>query len=72
MVLNALQAKEKGAKVVTRTSCVKAYRQQELWHLELQSRAEFYQIRAKAIVNAAGLGLKKLLVKPGFKFALSN
>ena len=61
MVLNALQAKEKG--VVTRTSCVKAYRQQELWHLELQSRAEFYQIRAKAIVNAAGPWVEEIISK---------
>ena len=53
-MLNALQAKEKGAKVATRTRCIKAYREQELWHLELQSGAEFYQVRARALVNAAG------------------
>ncbi|MGM7374125.1 FAD-dependent oxidoreductase, partial [Acinetobacter baumannii] len=61
VVLNALQAKEKGAKVVTRTRCVKAYRQQELWHLELQSGAEFYQVRAKAIVNAAGPWVEEII-----------
>ncbi|WP_448671505.1 FAD-dependent oxidoreductase, partial [Escherichia coli] len=49
------------AKVVTRTRCVKAYRQQELWHLELQSGAEFYQIRAKAIVNAAGPWVEEII-----------
>lgn len=61
VVLNALQAKEKGAKVVTRTRCVKAYRQQELWHLELQSGAESYQIRAKALVNAAGPWVEEII-----------
>lgn len=61
VVLNALQAKEKGAKVVTRTRCIKAYRQQELWHLELQTGAELYQIRAKALVNAAGPWVEEII-----------
>ncbi|MGE8599116.1 glycerol-3-phosphate dehydrogenase [Acinetobacter calcoaceticus] len=61
VVLNALQAKENGAKVVTRTRCIKAYRQQELWHLELQNGAEFYQIRAKALVNAAGPWVEEII-----------
>ncbi|MCU4526275.1 glycerol-3-phosphate dehydrogenase [Acinetobacter pittii] len=61
VVLNALQAKEKGAKVVTRTRCIKAYREQELWHLELQSGAEFYQVRARALVNAAGPWVEEII-----------
>jgi len=61
VVLNALQAKEKGAKVVTRTRCIKAYRQQELWHLELQNGTDFYQIRAKALVNAAGPWVEEII-----------
>lgn len=61
VVLNALQAKENGAKVVTRTRCIKAYRQQELWHLELQTGAELYQIRAKALVNAAGPWVEEII-----------
>lgn len=61
VVLNALQAKENGAKVVTRTRCIKAYRQQGLWHLELQTGAELYQIRAKALVNAAGPWVEEII-----------
>ncbi|ELW86170.1 TPA: glycerol-3-phosphate dehydrogenase [Acinetobacter nosocomialis] len=61
VVLNALQAKEQGAKVVTRTRCVKAYKEQELWHLELQSGAEVYQIRARALVNAAGPWVEEII-----------
>ncbi|ENV94444.1 hypothetical protein F937_01442 [Acinetobacter calcoaceticus ANC 3680] len=61
VVLNALQAKENGAKVVTRTRCIKAYRQQELWHLELQTGAELYQICAKALVNAAGPWVEEII-----------
>jgi len=61
VVLNALQAKENGAEVVTRTRCIKAYRQQELWHLELQTGAELYQIRAKALVNAAGPWVEEII-----------
>ncbi|WP_164311274.1 FAD-dependent oxidoreductase, partial [Streptococcus pneumoniae] len=61
VVLNALQAKEQGAKVVTRTRCVKAYKEQELWYLELQSGAEVYQIRARALVNAAGPWVEEII-----------
>ncbi|ENW00457.1 glycerol-3-phosphate dehydrogenase [Acinetobacter calcoaceticus] len=61
VVLNALQAKENGAKVVTRTRCIKAYRQQDLWHLELQTGTELYQIRAKALVNAAGPWVEEII-----------
>ncbi len=49
VVLNALQAKEKGAKVVTRTRCVKAYRQQELWHLSYKAELSFIRYVRKLL-----------------------
>lgn len=56
VVLNALDAHERGAAVLTRTACVGARRQGGLWHAELAtgSGASRRTVRAKALVNATG------------------
>ncbi len=54
VVLNAIQAQEMGAKVVTRTRCLSAQRQNGLWRVELENAQGIYQIKAKVLVNAAG------------------
>ncbi len=54
VVLNAMQAREKGAEIVTRTRCVSARRVDGQWEVELEGPAGRQQIRAKALVNAAG------------------
>lgn len=55
VVLTALDASNRGADIMTRTRCAKARREGELWHVDLaQQSGEEMEIRARAIVNAAG------------------
>ena len=53
VVLNALDAAERGASIRTRTKCVRAERG-ETWRLILNSRGKRDVITARALVNAAG------------------
>jgi glycerol-3-phosphate dehydrogenase len=55
VVLNAIDAAERGATVLTRWRCVDAQRGTEQWQVTLRSAGgETRQITAKALVNAAG------------------
>jgi glycerol-3-phosphate dehydrogenase len=57
VVLNALDAAERGALILTRTRCSRARRGQDgLWEIELAASqgAPFRKIKARALVNAAG------------------
>ena len=59
VVLNVMQARELGAKAVTRTRCLGAKRVQlnavqNVWQIELEKGQGAYQIQAKVLVNAAG------------------
>ena len=54
VILNAMQAHENGAKIVTQTRCVSARRENGIWIVQLESEQGVYQIQAKALVNAAG------------------
>ena len=54
VILNAIQAREKGAKIVTQTRCVSAKRENGIWVVELENEQGRYQIQAKVLVNAAG------------------
>lgn len=55
VVLNALQAKELGADVLTHTKCVSAHREGLVWKAILKTKAgEEIHVKADAIVNAAG------------------
>ncbi|MFN0191621.1 MAG: glycerol-3-phosphate dehydrogenase [Aestuariivirga sp.] len=55
VVLNAVDAKERGATVLTRTAATSARRENDVWHLELTAAdGSKSHVRAKAIVNAAG------------------
>jgi len=53
VVLNALDAAERGATIRTRTRCVSAQRG-EHWQLELEVRGRRDAVTARALVNAAG------------------
>lgn len=53
-VLNAVQARQHGAKIAVRTKCISAQRVAGLWLLEMQSAQGNYVIQAKMLVNAAG------------------
>lgn len=58
VVANALQAKRKGAKVLTRTRCISAKRltDKQVWEVQLlnQDNGQISTVYAKALVNAAG------------------
>ncbi len=55
VVLNALDAAERGATVLPRTRCVSARRDDGLWAAELQGAGgDRRTVRARALVNAAG------------------
>ncbi len=55
VVLNAMDARERGAQVLTRWCCVDARRGAASWQVRLQSAAgEQRQLTARALVNAAG------------------
>jgi glycerol-3-phosphate dehydrogenase len=55
VVLNAMDAMERGATIYTRTRCVSASRDAQGWTAQLESASgELSSIRAKALVNATG------------------
>ncbi|KMN83171.1 glycerol-3-phosphate dehydrogenase [Chromobacterium sp. LK11] len=62
VVLNAKDAAERGARVLTRTACVGARRDGEYWLCELQAEdGSRSQVRARALVNAAGPWVESLI-----------
>jgi glycerol-3-phosphate dehydrogenase len=56
VVLNALDAQERGARILTRTQCVSARRENGLWLIEIRNTLTGIArtIRARLLVNAAG------------------
>ena len=56
VVLNAIDARERGAEILTRTECVSARRVEELWEIELRDLAsgQLRKVTARSLVNAAG------------------
>jgi len=56
VVLNAMDAAERGAEILTRTRCTEAKRIDGLWQATLASNrgAPVREVRARALVNAAG------------------
>lgn len=54
VVLNARQAADRGALVLTRTKLVHAQRREGLWHIEVASDAGRREFAARALVDATG------------------
>ena len=54
VVLNALDARARGAEVLTRTRCASAQRSAEGWTAVLEGHNGRRTVRARAVVNAAG------------------
>ncbi|RYZ11254.1 MAG: glycerol-3-phosphate dehydrogenase [Comamonadaceae bacterium] len=54
VVLNALDARERGAQILTRTRCVAAQRGSDGWVATLEGPEGNRTVRARAVVNAAG------------------
>lgn len=68
VVLNATDAYERGAKILTRTACIALNRQDDHWIATLKKDGDKpYEIRARAIINAAGPWVDDVvsLSKPG-------
>lgn len=63
VVLNAIDAAERGADVLTRTRLINATRQNGLWQAELEDRVTGHTttVQARALVNAAGPWVARLL-----------
>jgi glycerol-3-phosphate dehydrogenase len=60
VVLNAVDAAERGAEIATRTELLSARREGDVWHATLSGGR---QVAAKAIVNAAGPWVAEVLTK---------
>jgi len=58
VVANAIDARLRGARILTRTECLSAGREKDTWQVKL---SDGEVIRAKAIVNAAGPWVKRVL-----------
>ncbi|MBQ0719220.1 MAG: glycerol-3-phosphate dehydrogenase [Gammaproteobacteria bacterium] len=56
VVANAMQARQQGATILTRTRCQTAHRQDGLWHVVLEdiNSGMRHQYRAKALLNTCG------------------
>lgn len=65
VVLNAMDARERGAEILTRTACASARREDGLWRVELmqQTTGRSRTVRARALVNAAGPWVREVISK---------
>src|SRR5690606_33640715 len=65
VVLNALDARERGAEILTRTRCTAARRANGLWYAELRPTAggPVRVVRARALVNATGPWVSRFLAE---------
>ena len=61
VVLNAIQAREHGAKIMTQTRCISAVQVDGLWHVTLENEQGQFQVKAKVLVNAAGPWVAKFI-----------
>ncbi|MGF1608334.1 MAG: glycerol-3-phosphate dehydrogenase [Kiloniellales bacterium] len=63
VVLNALDAAERGASILPRTACIAARREDGVWRLELRDgvSGETRTMRARALVNAAGPWVEQVI-----------
>ncbi|HBI20973.1 MAG TPA: glycerol-3-phosphate dehydrogenase [Legionella sp.] len=60
-LVNALQAKQHGATIMTQTALIKAEAMDTRWHLTLQtSSGQVVQVQAKSVINAAGPWVSKV------------
>ena len=61
VVLNALQAKEKGAKITTYSRCCSVVRENGMWTVEIENAKGCYRIQARVLVNATGAWVTQFL-----------
>ncbi len=63
VVLNAMQARDQGATLMTRTRCQSAHRKNGIWHIAVENidSGQVQYFRAKALINAAGPWAQKFI-----------
>lgn len=61
VVLNAMQARENGAEILTSTRCISAQRRIDHWLIRLENSKGQFEVRAQALVNAAGPWVAKVI-----------
>lgn len=61
VVLNAIDARDRGATILTRMAAVSARREGDLWHVELKGAEGARSVTARALVNAAGPWVQDVL-----------
>ena len=61
VVVNARDARSRGARIRTRTECIAAKREGALWRVQLRGPDGALEVAARAIVNAAGPWVKAVL-----------
>jgi glycerol-3-phosphate dehydrogenase len=74
VVLNAMDAAERGAEILTRTRCAAAERSDRLWHATLQPRngGQPRTVQARALVNASGPWVSHFLTEQLQRAALKK
>ncbi|BBK40867.1 glycerol-3-phosphate dehydrogenase [Allostella vacuolata] len=61
VVLNAIDAAERGAQILSRTACISARREGGLWRAELEGPGGRRGVTARVLVNAAGPWVKDVI-----------
>jgi glycerol-3-phosphate dehydrogenase len=71
VILNALDAAERGARIATRTELIAAERRENSWSATLRGPAGEEQVEARALVNATGPWVASLLDRIGVESRLN-
>ncbi|MGE0004364.1 MAG: glycerol-3-phosphate dehydrogenase [Parvibaculaceae bacterium] len=61
VILNAIDARDRGAEILTRMAAVSARRDNGLWQVELKGTEGSRRVQARALVNAAGPWVQDVL-----------
>lgn len=75
VIVNALDARDKGAEIFTRSRCTSAVREDDIWKIEVEKEdGSTFIVRSRALVNAAGpwaASIMKNVVESSIKPQLS-
>jgi D-erythritol 1-phosphate dehydrogenase len=61
VILNAIDARDRGAEILTRMAAVSARRENGLWHVDLKGAEGLRRVEARVVVNAAGPWVQDVL-----------
>ena len=63
VILNAIDARDRGAEILTRMAAVSARREDGLWHVDLKGADGSRRVAARVVVNAAGPWVQDVLTR---------